>query len=156
VRRLLQELRWITFSDHMVTRYLTTLPKPLPGLLPDLRMTALARTSSNCKRQTHFSSERSMNVSVRLEKQNYWTWVWSCLSRRQTDRRYIASRKVILTLTLHLILTLTLTLTLTPDSDPDSGSESESDSGSDFDSDSDSGSDSDNFAKETNISSSPQ
>jgi hypothetical protein len=46
----------------------------------DLRMSALARASSNCKWQTHSL------ISVQLEK-NYWSWVSKGWSPRQTDWR---------------------------------------------------------------------
>jgi hypothetical protein len=74
----------------------------------ELRMTALERTSSNCKRQTHPLLRgcyiRIITASVQLEK-NCWSWVSRGLALGRTYWRYTASRKVTLTLTLTLTLT---------------------------------------------------
>jgi hypothetical protein len=66
-------------------------------------MTALARTSSNCKRQTHPLVRwgcyiRTMTASVQLRKRNYWSWVSRGLSPRRTDWQWTDSREVTLTL----------------------------------------------------------
>jgi hypothetical protein len=70
-----------------------------------LRITALARTSSNCKRQTHPLLRE--DVTQRLwpqvfSKKNCWSWVSRVLSPRRTDWWQTVSRKVTLTLKVYI------------------------------------------------------
>jgi hypothetical protein len=54
----------------------------------DLRMTTLARPSSNCKRQTHpFVRGFYIRSMTKCSVENYWSWVSRGLSPRRTDWR---------------------------------------------------------------------
>jgi hypothetical protein len=65
----------------------------------DMRLTALARGSSNCKRQTRplVGEDVIYELWKQVEK-NSWSWVSSGLSPRRSDWRYTARRKVTLTM----------------------------------------------------------
>jgi hypothetical protein len=54
-------------SHHLATGLLATIRRPRVPLDSDIRMTALARTSSNCKGRTFLSSEMAHLTSANLQ-----------------------------------------------------------------------------------------